>query len=130
MTYAERGFPDYRSLMRDAIDWITRGEFLIRTSLPDTVDVTLARSVSGALVVHLVNCSADLSRPVERVLPVAGGTVQIRLTAPGPCRVRTLVAGEDLFCNIEDDIANIRLPALGAYEAIVIDHVSSSISGR
>lgn len=120
LTYAGRGFPDYRNLLRDAVDWITRGELPIRTSLPDTVEVTLTRSASGALVVHLVNCSADLSRPVERVLPVDGGTIQVRLTAPGPWGAHAIVAGKDLSCNVGNGVADISLPALKEYEVVVV----------
>ncbi|MBM4050609.1 MAG: hypothetical protein FJ279_36395, partial [Planctomycetes bacterium] len=88
LTYAERGFPDYRRLFRDAVEWMTRGELPVRTTLPDTVEVTLTRSKAGDPIVHIVNCSADLSRPVERVIPVAGATLSVRLPDGKPRRVR------------------------------------------
>ena len=120
LTYAERGFPDYRSLFRDAIDWVTDGEPLIRASLPDTVEVTLARSAGGAYVLHLVNCSADLSRPVERVVPVAGASVELRL--PDPRRARALVAGVELRCELCPATVKVALPTLSEYEAVVMEH--------
>ena len=123
LTYADRGFPDYRDLMRDAVDWMARSELPIRTSLPDTVDATLARTATGALVLHLVNCCADLSRPIERVAPMAGATVQVRLGDSQPCRARALVAGSSLPCHVADGTATIVLPTLGEYEVVVIERL-------
>ena len=120
-TYAEFGFPDYARLMRAAVEWVTRGQALIRTSLPDTVEVTLNRSATGALVLHLVNCSADLSRPVERVAQAPGGTVQIRLDEPGPRRARALVADAELPCRAEADFLHVELPVVGEYEVVIIE---------
>ena len=120
LTYAERGFPDYRRLMKDAIDWITRGKTLIRTSLPKTVEVTLVRTAAGELALHLVNCSADLSAPVERVVPVTGETIQIRLAGPAPCHARAIVAEVELPCHVRDGLLHIELPTLGEYELVVI----------
>ena len=120
LTYAERGFPDYRRLIYDAIDWMTRGQVPIRTSLPKTVEVTLARTAAGELVLHLVNCSADLSTPVERVVPVADETIQIQFTGSRPCRARALVANADLPCQVRDGLLHVELPMLGEYEVIAI----------
>ena len=79
---------------------------------------------AGALIVHLVNVSTDLSRPVERVVPVSGGTLHVRLAGPGPCRIRALVADEDLLCHVENGMADISLPELNEYEVVVIERVS------
>jgi len=120
LTYAERGFPDYRDLMRDAIRWLARGEVPIETSLPKTVDVTLAHDAAGALIVHLVNCSTDLSLPVERVEPVTGGTIRLRVADSGPRRARALAAGTDCQCRTCDGSLIVELPALREYEVVVV----------
>jgi hypothetical protein len=124
LTYAEHGFPDYRGLVRDAISWIVRGEFLIRTSLPDSVEATVTRNAAGALVIHLVNCSTDLSRPVEYVAPVTDATIRIRLTDFQSCRAHALVADADLPCRVEQGIANVTLPRLNEYEVVVVQPAS------
>jgi hypothetical protein len=124
LTYSERGFPDYRRLFCDAIEWLSRGEVPIRTTLPDTVEVTLARTATGALVLHLVNCFADLSRPVERVAPITGDTVQLRVPHPRPCVAHALAAGIDLPCRVDGDMATIALPPLAEYEVVVLRQVT------
>jgi hypothetical protein len=123
LTYAQRGFPDYRRLIYNAVEWMTRGEVLVETSLPDTVEVTLARTARGALVLHLVNCSADLSRPVERVAPASGATIRIRLSDCVQRRARALVAGVELSCRTENEVMNIALPTLSEYEVVVIERM-------
>ena len=120
LNYANRGFPDCRHLMRNAIRWLARGELPIETSLPKTVDVTLAQDAAGALIVHLVNCSTDLSRPVERVEPVAGETIQLRLPDSGPYRARALAAETDCQCRPCEDGLIVELPALREYEVVVV----------
>ena len=120
LTYAERGFPDYRDFMRDAIHWLARDEVPIETSLPKTVDVTLTQNAAGALVVHLVNCSTDLSLPVERVEPVTGKTIRLRLPGSGPYRARALAAEIDCQCRACGDSLVIELPALREYEVLVV----------
>jgi hypothetical protein len=120
LVYEERGFPDYRRIVKSAAEWMCRGELPLWTSLPDTVHVTLTSCATGAVVVHLVNCSADLSRPVERVVPVCGERISVRLPGAGPRDARALVAGESLRCDVNQGVAHIALPDLHEYEVIVI----------
>ncbi len=125
--YEEHGFPHYGGIVLDAVEWMTHGAPAVRTELPDTVEVNIARSRSGALVIHLVNCSADLSRPVTRVVPISGATISIRVPDAKPQRARALQAAVDLHAVREGDYLTIELPPLKEYEVVV---VASDSSGK
>jgi hypothetical protein len=126
LTYSERGFPDYRRLFAGAIEWLTHGEVPIRTSLPSTVEVTLTRNEAGAHIVHIVNCSTDLSRPVEEVSPVTGATISIDTAGLEVHRAHALVADVELAGEVQDisgrkGMFTAALPALTEHEVIVIE---------
>jgi hypothetical protein len=121
LTYALRGFPDYRRLFLNAVKWMTDRALPVDTSLPDSVDVTLTRNSSGARVLHLVNCTADPSRPIERVGPIIGAEIGVRLGDSRPHRARALEAATDLRCEVRDGAAHIVLPILNEHEVIVIE---------
>jgi hypothetical protein len=93
----------------------------IWTSLPDSVETTLARTAGGALVVHLVNCSADLSRPVSAVGRVDGCTMGLCPGIAGAIRVRALVADAELPHQADGGTIRFDLPPLEEYEVVVVD---------
>ena len=121
LTYSERGFPDYRQLLFAAVEWLTRGGPPIRTSLPTTAEVTVARNDTGAFIVHLVNCSTDLSRPVETVVPVTDATISLDTDGRAVSRARALVADVHLAGETQEDRFSFALPALSEYEVVVVE---------
>ena len=69
---------------------------------------------------HLVNCTADLSRPVSGVGRVVDCTMTLRPGIAGPVRIRALVADVDLPHRADGDAISFDLPALDEYEVVVV----------
>lgn len=119
-------FPDYRNLLQNAIRWRCPPQVSIdtdgATTIPDTIEVSLRRAASGELLLHLVNHTGAMSRPIEQLLTIHD--LRISLHAPvargGRLRARALVSGESLKTEHEGNVPVIRLPRLDAYEAIIL----------
>lgn len=78
-------------------------EFTVRTSQP-----------SGALLIHLVNYTGGMSRPIDRVVPVSG--MSLRINRPF-ATARALVADRELDAQ-QDGL--VPLPEVGEFEVVVI----------
>jgi hypothetical protein len=85
------------------------------------VEATLTRNTAGAAIVHLVNTSADLSRPVERVVPVSGGELEVRVGDGASWKARALFLDRELPFAVRGGIAHLSLPILNEYEVIAIE---------
>ncbi|MFH0910095.1 MAG: alpha-amylase family protein [Planctomycetota bacterium] len=123
-TYAQFGFPDYLTLFSDAVEWLSQGEVPVRTTLPDTVELTLARNAEGARILHLVNCTFDPTRPVSVVGPVLDAEMGVRMPKAGKVRARALVSGLELPFRMAKGMATFRLPRLDEYEVIVLEQAT------
>ena len=115
---AERKLLDVERLIAEAVTRARRTPPLLETDLPSSVTLTCRWTATGDLAVHLVNLSCDPTYPVERVAPVRGGEVTVRL--PGAASVRALVAGRALKTQKQGPALRISLPPLGAYEVMLV----------
>lgn len=81
---------------------------------PESVEVTLRRSTPGGeLLVHLVNYTGGMTRPIDRPIPVSG--LKLKLNRP-VFRITSLTTGTDIPVN-SAGIAEI--PTLKNYEVLV-----------
>jgi hypothetical protein len=87
------------------------------TTAPYAVEVVPGRA-GGRRVFHFINSAGIESKPMLESLPVA----PFSLTVPGPVRrARALRAAADLPVAADGDCARIDLPALGAFEVVVVE---------
>lgn len=129
--YWHHHFPDYRRLLTNAVAWRTPPLVTLHLAgaggavpAPETVEVTLRRAAGGAWLVHLVNHTGTMSRPIERVLPVQGLEVALPMLSypSGSHRLqaRTLVSRRDLPVRYEAGVPVVTVPVLDAYEVLVL----------
>jgi len=117
--YHERGLPACREFFSRSLRWLVDNCLPVVTDLPDTVEVTLARTADGADVVHLVNCTFDGRRPVDYIPPIAGK--RLRLRRPDPAsEALDLTTNRPVRHDAADGQVVLDLPELTGYNVIVV----------
>jgi hypothetical protein len=92
----------------------------LRVNAPPTVLVDLKTQGSGNRhVIHMVNCSGDMQRPVTRILPVGG--IEVELKGEGIRMARTLTDNHELGLIRKGEWVKMTLPRLDFYEVIVTE---------
>ncbi len=112
--YGGRGIIHYRRIIEQLIDRHIPERYRV-LGAPASLEVTVRRCRdTGKVVVHLVNFSGGMTRPIERVIPLH----DMMLQAPGkPLKATALVAGKEL--SIADD--TVTLPPVNHFEVIVLE---------
>ena len=93
----------------------------IEVEAPPTVlaEVRTQQGPRARRLIHLVNCSGDMQRPLTTVLPV--GNIKIKARQQGVRSVRTLAGGQQLRFDRRDDMIEFELPELTFYEVVVLE---------
>ncbi|WP_159622099.1 hypothetical protein [Ruania rhizosphaerae] len=92
------------------------GSLRIGTDLPEQVQIVPGRSSTGA-VIHLLNRSGDAPQRFISPLPIAPGTLRLRLERD-PVAVRALVTGVDLDWTREGDEVVVHTPQIDTFEVL------------
>lgn len=118
--YAKFKLPDYENLIESIILWAHVDPVCIEVDCLPTVQVELRRNHGGdKLLVHLVNNTGDMQRPITEIIPLRD--LRIRLRCEATTGVRALRAGMDLPYAYQDGWVEFVLPDLGVYELIVVN---------
>jgi hypothetical protein len=113
---------DVLALVREAARWCCGGRLPVETDLPPTVSVHVREAPGGALVVHLVNLSADAEYAVEEVVPVEGRRLTLRLRGlKRPRSIRALVGQRELEFAYRRGELTIALPRIGEHEVVAME---------
>lgn len=115
--YRAHGIVHYRRFIQGLL--ARHGKPVARVSgLPESVEVTVRRVVgTDTILVHLVNYTGGMTRPIDTVTPVRGATLHL---AQAAAKVRALVAGRTLRPRAD---GLLPLPDLHTYEVIRVDGV-------
>jgi len=120
--YWEYHIPDYRKIIVNALDIMGKRLVSLR-NCPSSVEVTLRyQPGKSRLMIHLVNFTAEMTRPIERVVTlkdidvVLYGFREIK-------KARALWIGRDLKIDDLDGNIRIHLPVLHEYEVIVLEPI-------
>lgn len=118
--YARFKLADYQALIENMVRWARVDPMPITIDCPSTVEME-PRWSSGKnqLLIHLVNNSGDMQRPIFEILPARN--VRIRLRRDDVKSVRALRAGLELKCTQAQGEVEFVLPELGIYELVVIE---------
>jgi len=118
-TYGTYHFPEYKTLIRNAL--YTFGRPLIRLyNAPDSVEVTVRRTREGDLVVHLVNFTGTMTRPIEEIIPCRDLQVEV-LGISDPRDIYALNANIPVsWSRIREDAIQCTVPEVREYEALRI----------
>jgi len=112
--------PDYEELIDSIVKWAHADPLMIEIDCPPTVEVEVRqKSETGMLLVHLVNNTGDMQRPVTEIIPLRD--LRIRLRCDTAKSVRALRAGIDLPSSYVDGAMEFIVPELGIYELIAIE---------
>lgn len=123
LTYYERGFIEHKKLINNAVQWLVEYNLPVESDLPETVDISLMEINDGSgIIIHLINCTADLDYPVEEVVPITQSKIKVRLPHnKHPKKIFSLCSRSRLRYEHEGKRIVIALPTLHEYECIVVE---------
>ncbi len=114
--YHVQGVPEYCHLIADLIDELN-GEREVLTNVPSTVEVSLTEVEKG-LVVHLLNATGHISKPLTEVIPVHD--IELKIRTPGDT-VLSLVSSQALESSRSGEYVTVSIPHLDTYDVLVIN---------
>jgi hypothetical protein len=112
--YRKFGIPHYRRIVRQIVRQHAR-PLVELLNAPESIELTVRRtSRPNTLVLHLVNYSGGMTRPVDRTVPLKGLGLKVNVPAES---ARALVSGRKLRLGRGGRIA---LPELREFEVLTI----------
>ncbi|HID94971.1 MAG TPA: hypothetical protein EYP53_02795 [Candidatus Latescibacteria bacterium] len=118
-TYLDYKFTKYLSLFQRILDSEVERKIILENA-PESIEVTLRRK-EDALLIHLINFSSGLKRPMEDVIPV--GSIVLKLPGIRPTSVTCLLGEVPPRWEMRGELLEITLPRLHEYEVIVVKEV-------
>ena len=119
--YGEYHLPEHYELLTQSV--AAGREPLVVTDAPGCVEVAVRyQSKVKWLMVHLINMTGEMTRPLVRILPVA----RIEMRLPGVrsvASVRRLSSGEAVSTRSEDGLV-LSIENLEAYDTVVLERVN------
>jgi type 1 glutamine amidotransferase len=119
--YYENRMIPHKKLIENGVRWLLGDRSLIEVDGPGTVEVVLRTQKDKCrTLIHLINITGEMQRPIEQVIPVFDISVKVR-TAKAK-KVFTLVEKEDIpFQSDEKGWTSFTLPKLSLYEVVVVE---------
>ncbi|MFD0693500.1 alpha-amylase family protein [Paenibacillus sp. GCM10027628] len=119
--YEHFALPEYRKLMRNALTTF-HPERVILESHPGIESLHLSlRSQPQRLMLHLINYTGSMTRPIEKVIPLHNITIRLNEMLQPVTTIRSLRTSILLPFQQEGDSIRFVLPQLDEYEVIVIE---------
>ena len=110
---------DHKNLARSLVQLAAGPAGLqVETSAPGALAIE-ARSQKGRLLIHLINATAEMKRPMERIVPLHD--VELSVRARGVRRVRALRAQRTLPFSAAKGRVAIRVPEIAEYEVLLLE---------
>jgi len=121
--------PSHQALLANAVRWAMGRPCALETDAPPTVQVELwaqdARSdgrqdaALSRILVHLVNSTGDMQRPLTCIYPVCD--LHIALRCPRPAEIWQLSSGQSLPFEHQDGRVRFSVPRVDAYEVVSLE---------
>lgn len=121
--YARYRMWEYESLLANSVRW-AHGEALpLEAECPTTVEIELRRQRNpDRLIVHLVNNTGDMQRPISEIVPIREVRVSLRVDDPVRVRrVHALSACQELDFTRSNGAVQFTLHDLHLYEVVVVE---------
>ena len=113
--YNQFGISHYRRIIKNLIDQHS-SPLVELLNAPESMEFTVRRSLpSGPIMVHLVNYSGAMTRPIENVIPISCMSLRINHSFSS---VKTLVSGQQLETGKN---GLIDIPAVREFEVVLIE---------
>ncbi len=108
----------HRRLVGATVRWAHGGSMPLESDAPPTVQIEMRRQ-PGRRLIHLVNNTGDMQRPITRLIPIRD--LRVALTGTPPRRLHRLSTGEDLPFDVGAGCIGFTLPELNLYEVVVAE---------
>jgi hypothetical protein len=113
------GMPPFEQLIEALVRWVMKDAHPLRVGAPKSVYVEWRKQAPHTDLIHLVNNTADMHRPVGEFVPVRDLTVE--LVRQHCSRVRSLRLEMDLPHILRDGVLAITVPVLEHYDVVAIE---------
>ncbi|MDD2707997.1 MAG: beta-galactosidase trimerization domain-containing protein [Verrucomicrobiae bacterium] len=90
----------------------------VETCAPGSVAIE-TRAQKGRLLVHLVNTTSEMKRPMERIIPLRD--IKLSIRAKGIRRIKACRLNKTLSFTAAKGRVAVRLPAINDYELLVLE---------
>ncbi len=121
-SYSRYKMEDHERLIASSAVWALGGEAPIRIDAPPTVAIEVRlQKDRGRTVVHIVNCSGDMQRPLTRIFPLKDISVNIGLKLPAQRAYSLRLDSEIALDKLADGRASFVLPELEFYDIVVLE---------
>ncbi len=115
-SYSEYKFPKYLALFQRVFDLELKRQLILENT-PESVEVTL-RKKGNTLLIHLINFSSGLKRPIENIIPVED--VVLKLPGIKAASVTCLLGQVPPRWQMKNESVEITVPRLQEYEVIAV----------
>ena len=117
-TYQDFGIPDMKYFIRNLLSQCMN-DSIQTENLYESVEIAV-REQKDRKLVHFVNYTGQMRRPIEKVIPCKN--VKVRLACGGNVsRVHALYNKQDLLFTQKDGQIEFTLPELGIYELVAVE---------
>jgi hypothetical protein len=119
--YYENRMIPIQKLIENSLRWLLGDRGLLEMDAPGTVEVVLrTQQEKGRTLIHLINLTGEMQRPIGQVIPLSDIAVKVRVA--GAKKVHTLAKQVEIpFQSDEQGWTTFTLPKLGLYEVVVIE---------
>jgi len=115
--YRTYNIRDIRDIVCDAINWMVDIPLKIEDNY--TLDTNLTQAKDGSILLHVINWSTRIKRPVDTVVPVRDLKIKIKLKEK-PKSVKTLWSKKQLKFKKAGAFIEFTIPEIKNYEVVVI----------
>jgi hypothetical protein len=119
--YGRYRMMEYQKLLSDAVRWVHEEPLILDAECPPTVEIELwQQDDPRRTLVHLVNNTGDMQRPITEIIPIREVKVRLRLPYEAK-RVHTLGTCQDLSFTRSGEDIEFSVYDLGLYEVVVVE---------
>ena len=110
----------HQSLMENGVRWILGDRSLVEVEAPETVEVEIRTQRNpDRTLLHLVNLTGEMRRPMERVIPIHD--IKIRLRSALPSKAFSLTTERAIDFKQSGTWVELVVPKLDLYDVIVVE---------
>ena len=106
----------HKELIHSVIKKFVPGGLQIETNAPGSLAIEMRKNEKG-LLVHLVNVTADMKRPMDRIIPLYNIEMSVRTFFN---KARSLSSGKSFKTKRKKDRLSFMLPQINDYEIVLL----------
>lgn len=119
--YENSALPEYRKLMRNALSTFHPERVILESHQGiESLHLSL-RSQQQRLILHLINYTGSMTRPIEKVVPFHDIAIRLNEIPQAVTTIRSLRTSNLLPFQQDGDSIRFVLPQLDEYEVIVVE---------